>query len=55
MNPFGTMESHSKYQLQAKETGKYMLSNLNISEILFFSKATKDVWSLQDKLWKWHQ
>ena len=35
------MESHSEYQLQLKESGKYVLSNLSSSEILFFLKLEK--------------
>lgn len=42
MIAFSTMESHSKYQLRIKESGKYVLSNLGSSEIsLIFLKLQK--------------
>lgn len=33
MIPFSSMESPNKYQLQAKESGMYLLSNIGSSEI----------------------
>lgn len=38
MTLFSSMESHSKYQLQVKKSGNYVLSNPSSLEILFFLK-----------------